>query len=314
MSVNRLSVDHATHYRYATAVELAHHVAYLRPSDAAGQRLESFDLAIDPPPAHRRDETDAFGNHRIAFTLASAHRALSVRMRARVRVSEPPAFDLAATLPWEVVRERLRFAAGAAFEPAAAFAVPSPYVPRLAALHDWAAPSFTPGRAVAAVAMDLMARLHREFAYRSQSTTLDTPLAEVLARREGVCQDFAHLMIGALRMHGVAARYVSGYLLTTAVHDDAPLMGADASHAWLAVWCPGADGAPPTWLELDPTNNLLPGRGDTHVRLGFGRDYGDVTPLRGVIRGGGEHSLTVQVHTQRVAEGVAEDLRGDTRS
>jgi transglutaminase-like putative cysteine protease len=314
-----LAVEHVTHYRYAAAVELAHHVAYLRPSAAGGQQLESFDLAIEPPPAHRRDETDAFGNHRLAFTLAGAHRALSVRMRARVRVPDAATVDPAGTQPWEAVRERLRFAAGAVYEPASQFAVPSPYVPRLAALRDWAAPSFMPGTPVAAVAVELMARLHREFAYRSESTTLDTPLADVLARREGVCQDFAHLMIGALRMHGLAARYVSGYLLTTTVHDDAhtqgagstaPLLGADASHAWLAVWCPRTDGAPASWLELDPTNNLLPGQ--SHVRLGIGRDYGDVTPLRGVIRGGGEHRLTVEVRTQRVAEAVAEDLRGDT--
>jgi transglutaminase-like putative cysteine protease len=307
-----LSVEHLTQYRYAAAVELAHHVAYLRPSASGGQQLEAFDLTIDPPPAHRRDETDAFGNRRLAFTLAGAHRALSVRMRARVRVSDSPAFDAGVTLPWEVVRDRLRFAAGAAYEPASQFAVPSPYVPRLAALREWAAPSFTPQRPVAAVAIDLMARLHREFTYRSQSTTLETPLADVLARREGVCQDFAHVMIGALRMHGLAARYVSGYLLTTSVRGDddtAPLVGADASHAWLAVWCPRADGGAAHWLELDPTNNLLPSQ--SHVRLGIGRDYGDVTPLRGVIRGGGEHRLTVQVHTQRVAERMAEDLRGD---
>jgi transglutaminase-like putative cysteine protease len=306
-----LAVEHLTHYRYAAAVELAHHVAYLRPGTSGGQRLESFDLTIEPPPAHRRDETDAFGNHRLAFSLTSAHRALSVRMRARVRLAEAPVLDAGATLPWEAVRERLRFAAGAAYEPASQFAVPSPYVPRLTALRDWAAPSFTPARPVAAAVIELMARLHREFTYRSQSTTLETPLAEVLARREGVCQDFAHLMIGACRMHGLAARYVSGYLLTTSVHDDAHMVGADASHAWLAVWCPHADGASAHWLELDPTNNLLPSQ--SHVRLGVGRDYGDVTPLRGVIRGGGEHRLTVQVHTRRVADAVAEDLRGDAR-
>jgi transglutaminase-like putative cysteine protease len=307
-----LSVEHATHYRYTAAVELAHHVAYLRPSAAGGQQLESFDLAIDPPPAHRRDEIDAFGNHRLAFTLAGAHRALSVSMRARVRVGEAPVFDADATLPWEAVRAQLRYAAGAAYEPASQFAVPSPYVPRLAALRQWAAPSFAPGRPVAVAAIDLMARLHREFTYRSESTTLDTPLAEVLARREGVCQDFAHLMIGALRMHGLAARYVSGYLLTSSVHDDARMLGADASHAWLAVWCPQADSAQASWLELDPTNNLLPA--ESHVRLGIGRDYGDVTPLRGVIRGGGEHRLTVEVRTHRVAEAMAEDLRGDAKT
>jgi transglutaminase-like putative cysteine protease len=299
--MSTLAVEHLTHYRYAASVELAQHLAYLRPLDGDGQQLEAFDLAIEPLPSHRHSETDRFGNQRLAFTLAGAHRALQVRSRSRVRVAPPAALDPAATLPWEAVRERLRYAAGAAFEPASEFAVASPYVPRLPALRAWAAPSFTPGRPVAAAAIELMDRLHREFAYRSESTTLDTPLAEVLAQREGVCQDFAHLMIGALRMHGLAARYVSGYLLTTPVHGAAPMVGADASHAWLAVWCPRADSAAPAhWLELDPTNNLLPG--ESHIRLAIGRDYGDVTPLRGVIRGGGEHRLAVRVHTEKVAE------------
>jgi transglutaminase-like putative cysteine protease len=298
-----LAVEHLTQYSYAASVELAQHLAYLRPCDADGQQeLEAFDVSIEPLPSHRRSETDRFGNQRLAFTLAGAHRTLQVRSRSRVRVRAPAAIDPAATPPWETVRERLRYAAGAAFEPAAEFAVASPYVPRLPELRAWAAASFTPGRPIAAAAIDLMARLHQEFAYRSESTTLETPLAEVLARREGVCQDFAHLMIGALRMHGLAARYVSGYLLTTPVHaadGAAPMLGADASHAWLALWCGER------WLELDPTNNLLPG--ESHIRLAIGRDYGDVTPLRGVIRGGGEHRLAVRVRTQRMAE----DLRGD---
>ena len=148
-------------------------------------------------------------------------------------------------------------------------------------------------------------------------TTIDTPLAEVLARRAGVCQDFAHLMIGALRSLGLAARYISGYLLT-ATHESgasgAPMLGADASHAWVGVWCPRADGAPARWLELDPTNNLL--ASSDHVRLALGRDFGDVTPLRGVIRGGGEHELEVRVRTRRLGLApmrtgkLAEDLRG----
>jgi transglutaminase-like putative cysteine protease len=150
-------------------------------------------------------------------------------------------------------------------------------------------------------AIDLMARIHDGFAYRSATTAVDTPLAEVLATRQGVCQDFAHLMIGALRSLGLAARYVSGYLLTRSPDDGAqaaPMLGADASHAWLAVWCPMADGTPAQWIELDPTNNVRPSTG--HVRLAVGRDYGDVTPLRGVIRGGGVHRLAVQVRTRRI--------------
>jgi transglutaminase-like putative cysteine protease len=169
-------------------------------------------------------------------------------------------------------------------------------------LRELALPSFAPGRPVAEAAIDLMARIHTGFAYRSASTDIDTPLAEVLATHQGVCQDFAHVMIGALRAMGLAARYVSGYLLTSAPEPGAggaPMLGADASHAWVAVWCPMADGSPPRWLELDPTNQVLPRLG--HVRLAIGRDYRDVTPLRGVIRGGGEHLLAVRVRTQRLA-------------
>jgi transglutaminase-like putative cysteine protease len=300
-----LAVDHITEYGYAAPVEFAQHLAYLCPRDCEGQRVESAQLDIEPTPSHQRAEVDAFGNRRVAFTLAAPHRALMVRLRSQVRVNPPPVIDPGTTAPWEAVRERLRFVAGGRFEPAAEFVAPSPYVPRLDALREWAAPSFTAGRAVADLAIDLMARVHREFAYRSASTTLDTPLAEVLDRREGVCQDFAHLMIGALRAYGLAARYISGYLLTTTVQGGAPLggagptvplMGADASHAWLAVWCPFADGREALWLELDPTNDRLAGA--EHMRLGVGRDYGDVTPLRGVILGGGAHTLSVRVQTR----------------
>jgi transglutaminase-like putative cysteine protease len=229
------------------------------------------------------------------------HRELRVRARSRVRVRGDEAFDLAATQPWEAVRERLRYVAGAPFEPATEFVFASPFVPSLPALCELAMPSFAPGVPVAVAAVDLMARIHAGFAYRSASTEVDTPLMQVLATREGVCQDFAHLMIGALRSMGLAARYISGYLLTAppeAGAGNAPMLGADASHAWVSVWCPMADGSPSRWLKLDPTNNVLPRTG--HVRLAIGRDYSDVTPLRGVIRGGGEHQLEVQVRTRRL--------------
>jgi transglutaminase-like putative cysteine protease len=181
---------------------------------------------------------------------------------------------------------------------------PSPYVPRLLELRDYALVSFTPGRPVVVAAIELMQRVHHDFAYDSGSTQVDTPLREVWQRQRGVCQDFAHLMIGALRMLGLPARYVSGYLLTQAPDGEAPLVGADASHAWMQLWCPHTSGVPGSgahahWLDLDPTNNLVPAQ--AHVRLAVGRDFGDVTPLRGVIRGSGEHRLTVAVSTTRLA-------------
>jgi transglutaminase-like putative cysteine protease len=178
-------------------------------------------------------------------------------------------------------------------------------VPRLPELAAYAAPSLRPERPVAEAALELMHRLHADFGYQSHSTAVDTPLATAFAQRRGVCQDFAHLLIGALRSAGLAARYVSGYLLTEAPPGSGalPLLGADASHAWAQVWCPGTagvpqDGAHALWLDLDPTNDIVPGTG--HVRVAVGRDFGDVTPLRGVIRGGGRHRLSVAVTTRLV--------------
>jgi transglutaminase-like putative cysteine protease len=296
-----LAVEHLTRYRYTQPVELAHHLAYLQPLDGGVQDVESHELTITPTPHFRSGGRDRLGNERCVFTVDVAHAALQVRSRCRVRVHAPPPIDAAATAPWESVRERLVYVAGRRFEPACEFVPHSPYVPALPALHDWAAADFTPGRPVAEVGIALMARLHAEFTYRSASTEIDTPLAEVLARKEGVCQDFAHLLLGALRSRGLAARYVSGYLLTSSPEggaSGAPWLGADASHAWVALWCPVADGSTAHWLELDPTNDVLPSIG--HLRLAIGRDYGDVTPLRGVIRGGGDHRLEVRVRTARV--------------
>ena len=204
---------------------------------------------------------------------------------------------------WEDLAERLRYVAGAPLAPTLEFAVPSPYVPRLAVLREYAATSFLPGRPVAEVALELMHRVHADFRYESRSTDIDTPLAQAFAQKRGVCQDFAHLLTGALRMWGVPARYVSGYLLTRSAASGEALVGADASHAWVQVWCPGTPGVPDDgWLDLDPTNDLVPAY--SHVRVAVGRDFGDVTPLRGVIRGGGRHRLHVGVTTRLLSAAV----------
>ncbi len=295
-----LDVEHVTVYRYAAPVELAHHVAHLRPCASELQSEESFRMQVLPPPMHHASGSDWLGNHRACFTVNQPHRELEVRAHSRVRVTPPPPLDAEASATWEDARAQLRYAAGRAWQPANQFVHASSYVPLLPALRDWAAHAFKPGRPVARVGLELMARMHADFCYCSDSTDIDTPLADALARREGVCQDFAHLLIGALRSMGLAARYVSGYLLTSpdGGATGAPWLGADASHAWVALWCPMEGGSPARWLELDPTNNVVPAAG--HVRLAVGRDYGDVTPLRGGIRGGGEHSLEVRVQTKKV--------------
>lgn len=307
-----LEVTHETRYDYTAPVSLAHHLAHLQPLQDDHQQLLAFDLDIEPPPAQSRDSVDTMGNAARHFSLDVPHRNLRVRAVSRLRVT--PRFtnlQPEASPAWDELARRVRYVARTDFEPAVEFALPSPYVPRLTALRRYADASFRPGRPVAAVAIELMQRIHADFTYDSDSTDIDTPLDTVLRERRGVCQDFAHLMTGVLRVRGVPARYVSGYLLTRAPAGEAAagreMQGADASHAWVQVWCPGTPGVPVSgasagWLDLDPTNDLLPGGG--HVRLAVGRDFGDVTPLRGVIRGGGHHRLSVGVST-RVMPAIA---------
>ncbi len=302
-----LEVEHETRYGYAAPVTQAQHLAYLKPLHDARQQLLQYELHIDPAPPQRLYDTDSYGNARMLFSLNQPHRELRVRARSRVAVSpRGPGLDAARSPRWEVLRERLRYDAGTRYDPAVEFAQPSPFVPRLQLLRDYARASFGPGEPVAQGALDLMRRIHADFEFKTASTDVDTPLAEVFEQRAGVCQDFAHLMIAALRMTGLAARYVSGYLLTVPPPGQEPLLGADASHAWVQVYCPDTPGLAGGWLELDPTNDLVP---DTHhVRLALGRDYGDVTPLRGVIRGGGRHTLAVRVNTRRLQESQARML------
>ncbi len=299
-----LEVRHETHYRYAAPVSLAHHLAHLRPVDDAAQRLRRFELVVEPAPSQQRDSSDAWGNRQCHFSLVAPHDELRVVAASRVEIT--PRFarlDATRSPPVAELATRLRYVAGSPYEPALEFALPSPYVPRLPALREYGAGLLAGGRPAAQAALELMHRIHTEFRYESRSTEIDTPLAQVMLQRRGVCQDFAHLLIGVLRAHGLAARYVSGYLLTHAPEGDdnggAAMLGADASHAWVQLWCPGTPGVPADgWLGLDPTNDCVPATG--HVRVAVGRDFGDVTPLRGVIRGGGAHTLSVGVSTRRV--------------
>lgn len=297
-----LEITHETRYDYAAPVSLAHHLVHLKPLDDAFQQRLAFVMSVLPDPEQVPEGVDALGNFECRFSLAVPHRELRVRALSRVRVRPRfAALDAEGSPAWDALAASLRYVARGPFEPAVQFAMPSPYVPRFAPLRSWALTAFRPGRPVAAAAIELMRRLHAEFEYRSQSTEVDTPLAEVWLHKRGVCQDFAHLMAGALRMLGLPVRYVSGYLLTRAPEGGAQMQGADASHAWVQVWCPGTPGVPEDgWLDLDPTNDVVPGSG--HVRVAIGRDFGDVTPLRGVIRGGGKHTLRVAVHTRVIDE------------
>jgi transglutaminase-like putative cysteine protease len=303
--VTTLDVVHETRYAYSAPVTVAHHLAHLQPLDDAAQMLLSFELDVKPAPDRLRHSRDAAGNAQCHFSLVRPHETLIVRASSRVRLAPRfAALRPQTSPPWDKFATRLRYVARAPFDPVLEYVLPSPYVPRLDELRDYAAVSFPPGRPLVEGAIELMRRVHSDFRYESQSTEIGTPLPEAFTQRRGVCQDFAHLMAGAMRMLGLPVRYVSGYLLTQAPEDDAPMLGADASHAWVQVACPGTAGVGADgWLDLDPTNNLVPGSG--HVRVAVGRDFGDVTPLRGVIRGGGRHTLSVGVTTRRVGPVVA---------
>jgi transglutaminase-like putative cysteine protease len=293
----RLHVLHETAYDYAPAVKTAQHMVHLKPLSTGGQRLLAHSLHVTPQPAQVRESIDAFGNCRTFFSLQGSHTTLSVVAHSEVETSSSALPD--ASPPWEEVRERMRYHRGAAYDPAAEFGFASPYVPRHEDFVTYATPSFSKGAPVLDAARDLMHRIHADFEYETTATDAGTPALQSLALRKGVCQDFAHVMLGCLRSMGVPARYVSGYLLTEPADGEPRLVGSDASHAWVAVFVPGPDGAG-VWAELDPTNDRAPG--EDYVRLAIGRDYSDVSPMRGVIHGGANHKLHVAVTVTPLAE------------
>lgn len=287
-----LAVRHETRYDYDAPVEVAHHSAHLRPRDTEWQRVERWRLEIDPEPEGGRDAVqesrDAFGNWRHGFNHARVHERLTVVSSCLVRLLPPPPLARRDSPAWEEAAQALRYRAAVQLPAAVEFALASPYVPCDAALAAFGERAFAAGRPLLDAACALMGLIHREIAYRPLATDVATDARAALQQRQGVCQDFAHLMIGVLRSRGLAARYVSGYLLTRPPPGQPRLVGADASHAWVAVWCPLQG-----WVALDPTNDCVVGA--DHVTLAWGRDYGDVAPLRGVIRGGGSAPPRVAV-------------------
>ena len=299
-----LVVTHRTATHYTARVEVAYHCAHLIPRQEGRQSVVDTRLTIDPMPSQCANTRDSFGNVRTEFALYVPHEMLVVGMESRVSITPRPApLDPAASAPWETVASALRYTLDASFRPASEFVFASPYVPLLAALHDYAQPCFTPGRTYLAAALELMERVHSDFTYEPGVTEIDTPLLDAFRLRRGVCQDFAHLMLGMLRSLGLPARYVSGYLLTQPPPGQDRLLGADASHAWISIWCPVLG-----WVDLDPTNAVVP---DTsHVTVAVGRDYGDVLPLRGVIQGGASHTLEVAVDVAPAVERVGGSQSG----
>lgn len=285
-----LHVLHETAYDYVPVVRTARHMAHLKPARTPRQQVLRHALTVAPQPVQQTESVDVFGNSRSFFSLQFSHDWLVVRADSLVSTSAVP--EPQGSLPWEAAAERMRYHREARYDPAAEFAFASPYVPRDAAFAGYAQPSFAKGRPLLDAARDLMRRIHRDFEYETSATDVNTPALEALALRKGVCQDLAHVMLGCLRSLGLPARYVSGYLLTEPPAGQPRLVGSDASHAWVSVYLPDGE-ARGTWADLDPTNDRS--AGEDYVTLAIGRDYSDVSPMRGVIHGGAHHSLRVAV-------------------
>jgi transglutaminase-like putative cysteine protease len=288
-------VIHTTTYEYTEPVSLCQNVAHLTPREGPGQTCLESSLAIHPVPAVVVERVDYFGNPSTFFAVQEPHRELKLTAVHRVEVVPRLEPDPSQTPPWEQVRDLLSVDRSREVLDASQFVGGSRYVKATAELAEYARSSFGEGRRILEALLDLTARIHADFEYDPQSTTVATALSEVFAQRCGVCQDFAHLQIACLRSIGLAARYVSGYLSTEPPPGCVPLIGADATHAWLSVFCPGLG-----WIDLDPTNNQIPSEG--HILLAWGRDYDDVSPVKGVVLGGGHHSVDVAVLVERLTE------------
>ena len=284
-----LAVSHRTTYDYSTPVETAQHLATIRPLACPWQRIVTHTEKIEPQPSYMSSRVDAFGNEVLYFALDAPHERLQMTSETTVRLTPRwLTLDPAATPAWEAVAHALRFRVGGAYAPETEFCFASPNIALSPALSEYARLSFTAGKPLALGAIDLMHRIHADFAYKPSSTAYDTPAARAFELKSGVCQDFAQVMIGCLRSIGLPARYVSGYLRNDPPPGQPRLIGADASHAWVSVHCPGMG-----WIDLDPTNDVLADL--DHVTLATGRDYSDVSLLRGMILGGGAHQIDVAV-------------------
>ncbi|WP_298044478.1 transglutaminase family protein [uncultured Microbacterium sp.] len=274
--MKRYRVWHRTAYTYAKPVQDSVGLFHLVPRALPWQSVADAGVTIDPAPKDISADVDYFGNSATYFHLTDAHAELTIEASSEVTI-ETPDYDAAALAqPWELARPLVHPDQQGAWS-AAEYALPSARVPHVAEATAYAAASFTPGRPIGEAATDLMQRIFRDFDYDKTATTVTSTVADAMQRRAGVCQDFAHVALACLRGHGIAARYVSGYLATQPPPGKERVFGADASHAWLAVWLPGTD----QWLAIDPTNNQW--ANDRYVTVAWGRDYGDVSPVKGII-------------------------------
>ncbi len=284
----RYSVKHRSTFGYAGKVALSHHHMHLRPRDTPWQRVQDYQLSAEPSPVLLQERKDFFGNWAADMTLQEPHRQLVVKASSLVEVTAPGKRNPKEAPPWERVAAQLRAARGAELVDAQQFVFGSPHVLLGEEVLALAQEALPPGRPLLEGLIALTSQIYRDFTYKGGVTDIYTPVTEVIRKKQGVCQDFAHLQIACLRSLGLAARYVSGYLLTHPPEGQPRRIGADASHAWVSVWCP-----PFGWVDADPTNDLLVA--DEHVTLAWGRDYGDVSPITGFMVGGGSHQVSVGV-------------------
>ncbi|MCY1257662.1 transglutaminase [Pseudomonas jessenii] len=284
-------IFHDTHYHYDSPVSLAQQLAHLWPRPCAWQRCTDRQLQISPQPTSRRDELDVFGNPLTRLAFERPHDELLVNASLTIEVLPRPALDFNLSPAWEDTRSALTYSSqplSPELLEACRYRFESPYVHLKRNFVEFSESCFPTGRPLLLGVQALMEKIFSEFTFDAEATQVATPLVEVLERRRGVCQDFAHLMLACVRSRGLAARYISGYLLTQPPPGQPRLIGADASHAWVSVFCPVLG-----WVDFDPTNNVQPAL--EHITLAWGRDFSDVSPLRGVILGGGNHDPEVRV-------------------
>ncbi len=306
----RYHVLHETRYDYGSTVSLSQQQLHFSPRFLGWQQIEEQSLSIEPTPTWQRQGVDSFGNPVTWIAFHTPHDVLRIRSTMTIAVMPHLPGDLESSMPWEALRERLAYDASAPHPEdldAMRYLFESPHVRVKHELAAYAADCFPPEVPVLVGAEALMKKIFDEFEFDPEATTVSTPVLEVLESKRGVCQDFAHLMIACLRALGLSARYVSGYLLTRPPPGKARLIGADASHAWVSVYSPGGEH---DWVDFDPTNNLLPNI--EHITVAFGRDFTDISPLRGIILGGGgaepEVAVTVvPLDEEELPEGLHDD-------
>jgi transglutaminase-like putative cysteine protease len=281
-------VSHKTFYSYSAPVVQSHHLTHLEPRAHERQRIFRHSLLIEPAPASRIRLRDYSGNPLSILVIEQSHTELLLHARTTIEVEAPATADLKKTSQWNDVAVALGRTESVQDLSVVQYICPSRWTPKLRDAANYAKPSFPVGRPVLEGVLDLTKRIHADFKYDPRATDATTEVQEVFKLGRGVCQDFAHLEIACLRALGLPARYVSGYLLTRPPEGQTKLAGADASHAWISAWAPETG-----WVDFDPTNNMIPG--EEHITISAGRDFNDVSPISGVLLGGGEHSVDVAV-------------------